>query len=233
MPGRPFFMSLTPPDVPHVLMMLLPVSGYDRCLHAWREPWPLHGVSEGEYLPLPDGVVEAAGWEIDAAAEVERVFVAADLTAELRALLAGPLPPECLYVFALRALTPEVTEDGFVSLGLFDPRDARPLLALLEEHSVAFQLDADHSQLKDPGRTAALFLGMFPTGSQVEVFVLLEDLPHARRLLRYLYPPERPPVFPAAVTPAKPAAAPAMEVYTPPATALAPDGESTFRGEGR
>lgn len=214
-------------------MMLLPVSGNDRCLHTWREPWPLHGVSEGEYLPLPDGAVEAAGWEIDAAAEVERVFVATDLTAELRALLTGPLPPECQYVFALRAQAPEVTEDGLASLGLFDPRDAKPLLALLEEQGIIFQLEADHSMLNAPGRTVALFTGMYPTGSQLEIFVQAEDLGHARRLLHVQYPPERPPVSPAAVTPAKPAAAPALEVYAPPATALTPDGETSFRPEDR
>jgi hypothetical protein len=133
----------------------------------------------------------------------------------------------------LRALAPETTEDGFVSLGAFEPSDAKRLLRLLEEHQVPFEVEADHSALMQPGRAVGLYLGMNPTGSRLNIYIPKDHLPYARKLLRWLYPPEKAP--PSSFLHSGPASgpppAPAMEVYTPPSAELRWDQRRDFYAE--
>ena len=202
---------------PHALILLLGNEEIPRCLHVWRDEAPAAVLQAGDLVPLPDAALEAAGGNIEAAGEVDRIFFPGELTEDVRAMLPESPAAGCACVIVLRTLAPEVTEDGFVLLGGFDPADAKPLLRLLQEHEVPFEVEADHSELLQPGRTVSLYLGMGPRGSCLRIFVQKDHLGHVRKLLRFLYPPENSAAM-AARRSGDPIApgSPAMEVYAPP-----------------
>lgn len=206
---------------PHTAIVLLGPDGSEECLSVWRDDPSAAGMETGELLPLPDAAVEAAGDNIEPAGIVAGVHRPDHLPDELRAALPEKPAPGCCRVIAVRVLLPEITDDGFVSLGAFDPSDARQILTLLEEHEVPFEIEADHSALTQAGREVSMYLAMYPRGSQLHIVVDAGHLGHARRILRYLYPPEKPPPSFRAVgsLPGSPPK-PAMEVYTAPSTEI-------------
>lgn len=212
---------------PHALMVLMGPEGDGPALYVWREEVPPVDLQPGDVVPLPDAAVEAAGDEYEVAALVEGCHPPANPPLAVAGMLPAPAAPGCRVVVVTRALLPEVAEDGTVLLGDFDPPDARRLLRLLEEHEVPFEIEADHSALMQPGRAVSLYLGMGPTGSRMNVHVPVEHLPHSRKLLRYLFPPEVPPAGLRGGPPLPPPAAP-LEVYTAPATDVSVNRHRTF-----
>jgi len=56
-------------------------------------------------------------------------------------------------------------------LGAFEPTEAKRLLPQLEAAGIPFEIEADNSALLQPGRSAALALGMYPAGSKIVIFV--------------------------------------------------------------
>ena len=206
---------------PHALILLLGAEPGSPCLHVWRDEAPAAALQAGDLIPLPDEALEAAGGNIEPAGEVDRVFFHGELPGDVRAMLTDGPAEGCSCVIVLRVLAPEVTEDGFVPLGAFDPADAKPLLRLLEEHEVPFEVEADHSELLQPGRAVGLYLGMGPAGSCLRIFVHHEHLGHVHKLLRWLYLSEKPGTLPARRSgdPGSPGN-PAMEIYSPPRSDL-------------
>lgn len=84
---------------------------------------------------------------------------------------------------------PENTpEEKLHQLGSFDPADAKRILAALEAAAIPFEVEADHSALAKPGRSMELYLGMFPEGSKLAVFVPASSLDQAQTELRALFP---------------------------------------------
>ncbi len=207
---------------PHALILLLETGEVPRCLLVWRDEAPASPLHPGDLVPLPDEAIAAAVGNIEQSGEVERVIYRGALPDDVRALLPDAPAAGCECVIVLRALVPEVTEDGVVLLGGFEPADAKRLLALLEEHEVPFEVEADHSELLQPGRAVPLYLGMIPAGSCMRIFVKQENLGHVRKLLDWLYPPEKPVPAPArsAGGPSGPGN-PAMEIYATPKSDIA------------
>ena len=79
-------------------------------------------------------------------------------------------------------------QPDIIQLGAFEPNEAKRLLPLLESDGIPFEVEADHSALLAPGRTAALYLGTYPEGSKLAVFVREEDLPAALDRVKSLFP---------------------------------------------
>ena len=73
-------------------------------------------------------------------------------------------------------------------LGAFEPLEAKRLLPALEAQGVAFELEADHSALGQPGRTMEMFLGMYPEGSKLAVFVRESQLAQAQETVKCVFP---------------------------------------------
>ncbi len=204
----------------HVLLLLLAPDS-DQLFHVWTEAIPPATPGPGEILPLPDETMEASGDRYESAGLVESIHLPEALPEKIRPLLIAPPLPGCGMVIVLRGIPPEVSEDGFVFLGEFDPPEARRLLEMLEDHGVPFEIDTDHTALREQGRAVALYLGMAPKGSQVHVYVPVDHLPHSRKILRYLYPAEKtPPQDWRDHDPLLPALRPAMEVYTTPSSEI-------------
>jgi hypothetical protein len=83
--------------------------------------------------------------------------------------------------------------DEMQSLGSFEPSDAKRVLPLLEAHSIAFEVNADDSEMTRPGREVEMFMGMYPPGSQVVIRVPASSLQTGLELIQTLYPGENPP----------------------------------------
>ncbi len=207
---------------PHALILLMEAGKGPRHLLIWRDEAPASPLHPGDLVLLPDEAIAAADGNIEQAGEVERVVYRGALPADVRELLPEAPAAGCESVIVLRALAPEVTDDGFVLLGGFEPADAKRLLSLLEEHEVPFEVEADHSELLQPGRAVPLYLGMIPAGSCMRIFVKQENLGHVRKLLHWLYPPEKPVAarLHSAAGPSGPGN-PAMEIYATPKSELA------------
>ena len=207
---------------PHALLVLLAIGADPQCLHVWRDEAPASPLHPGDLIPLPDEAIAAAGGNVEQAGEVERVVYRGAVLEDVRALLPEAPAAGCACVIVLRALAPEATEDGFVLLGGFEPADARRLLELLEEHEVPFEVESDHSQLLQPGRAVPLYLGMIPAGSCMRIFVHQDSLAHVRKLLDWLYPPEKPAPARARAASGPPGTgSPAMEIYATPQSEIA------------
>ena len=128
---------------PHALILLMEVGKGPRCLFVWRDEAPASPLHPGDLVLLPDEAIAAADGNIEQAGEVERVVYRGALPEDVRALLPEAPAAGCECVIVLRALAPEVTDDGFVLLGGFEPADAKRLLSLLEEHEVPFEVDGE------------------------------------------------------------------------------------------
>jgi len=73
-------------------------------------------------------------------------------------------------------------------LGTFEPHEATRLLPRLEAEGVRFELEQDDSALAQPNRPLQLYLGMYPEGSKLIVFVPASQLDRALALLKELFP---------------------------------------------
>jgi hypothetical protein len=79
-------------------------------------------------------------------------------------------------------------EEMLHQLGAFDPMDAKKLLPQLEQAGITFEVEADHTELQRPGRAVQLYLGTYPEGSKLAVFVRESDLPRAQTVITQLFP---------------------------------------------
>jgi hypothetical protein len=73
-------------------------------------------------------------------------------------------------------------------VGGFEPTDAKRVLEALEAAGVPFEIDADHSDLLASGRDLQLYLGMYPPGSRLLVFVPESSLAKAQEIVAKLFP---------------------------------------------
>ncbi len=73
-------------------------------------------------------------------------------------------------------------------VGGFDPKDARRVLEALEAAGIRFEIEADHSDLLQAGRTVQMALGMYPTGSKVLIFVPEMAITSAQEIIAHLFP---------------------------------------------
>jgi hypothetical protein len=73
-------------------------------------------------------------------------------------------------------------------LGTFEPHEATKLLPRLEAEGIRFELERDDSALAEPTRTLQLYLGMYPEGSKLAVFVPESLLEKAQAALTDLFP---------------------------------------------
>lgn len=219
-------MQPLPVNEPHILLVLFSGDPEPGFLYSWEDECPVYLPQPGELAPLPDEAMEAAGWGTDYAGRVEQVYAADHLPPHLTGVVEPA--PFCQAIVELRTISPEVSPDGFVALGSFEPGDAKVLLPLLEEHGVTFEIQADHSALLQPGRAASLYLGFAPQGSALEVWVSAEQLAHVRKLLRFLYPPEKAPASVPELAAVMPAGGAAVENYAAPATSISARARGEF-----
>ena len=73
-------------------------------------------------------------------------------------------------------------------LGAFEPNEATRLLQRLEADGIPFELDRDDTALAAPNRALQLYLGMYPEGSKLVVFVPASRLEKALTVLKELFP---------------------------------------------
>jgi len=80
------------------------------------------------------------------------------------------------------------SEEMLHQVGSFDPSEAKRLLAAFEAKGIPFEVESDHSALAKPGRWLEQYLGMYPEGSKLVVFVPESSLPKAEAIFRELFP---------------------------------------------
>ncbi len=80
------------------------------------------------------------------------------------------------------------SEELLHEVGIFDPSDAKQVLAVFEAEGIPFEIEADHSALEDPNRPLQLYLWMFPAGSKFAIFVPESSLSQAEAIVKKLYP---------------------------------------------
>ena len=73
-------------------------------------------------------------------------------------------------------------------VGDFEPSQAKAVLAAFEGEGIPFEIESDHSALMQPGRTLQMYLGMYPEGSKLVVFVPESFLVRAQEIVRKLFP---------------------------------------------
>lgn len=73
-------------------------------------------------------------------------------------------------------------------VGGFDPVDAKKVLGALEAAGVPFEIEADHTDLLQPGRTLQMAFGMYPPGSKLLVFVPESAVARAQGIIAGLFP---------------------------------------------
>jgi hypothetical protein len=73
-------------------------------------------------------------------------------------------------------------------LGTFEPHEATRLLSRLEADGIRFELERDDSALAQPNRALQLYLGMYPEGSKLVVFVPASHLEKALAVVKELFP---------------------------------------------
>ncbi len=78
--------------------------------------------------------------------------------------------------------------DEMVQLGAFEPMEAKRILPLLQAHTIPFEIEADHSALKDSTRAVQLYFGIYPEGSKLIIFVPESKLEAVRELLKEIFP---------------------------------------------
>lgn len=214
---------------PHFLMVLLDDG---KCLHTWRDTACSVTPQPGDPVPVPEDTPDSFNAAFEPFASVENVFYPEDLPGAVREALPHPPAEGCRRIVTLSATNRTASPDGFESLGLFEPSDAKQLLRVLEENDVPFEVEANHAALKQPGREVSMYLGMYPTGSQMEIFVPAAHLDYGLKLMRWLYPPEKaPPPGRSKSDPPAPPAKPALEVYAPPAADVSWDRRRDFYSE--
>ncbi|PHX73629.1 MAG: hypothetical protein CK548_00170 [Opitutia bacterium] len=71
-------------------------------------------------------------------------------------------------------------------LGTFDPAEATRLIALLEQHSVTFEIETDESALSGSNDFSGLQFGVNPEGAKILIFVPEPALARAQEILARL-----------------------------------------------
>lgn len=79
-------------------------------------------------------------------------------------------------------------EEMLHQIGDFEPWEARQVLAALETEAIPFEVEADHSALRRPGRWIEQYFGMYPEGSKLVVFVPESAVPAATAIVRRFFP---------------------------------------------
>lgn len=80
------------------------------------------------------------------------------------------------------------THELMHQVGTFDPLEAKKVLPLLEANGIRFELEADDSALTRPDRGLQLYLGMYPEGSKLLVFVPESQVEKALAAIHTLFP---------------------------------------------
>lgn len=73
-------------------------------------------------------------------------------------------------------------------VGAFEPADAKRVLDALETAGVPFEIEPDNSDLLASGRDLQLYLGMYPPGSRLLVFVPESSVAKAQEIVAKLFP---------------------------------------------
>jgi len=73
-------------------------------------------------------------------------------------------------------------------LGTFEPHEASKILPKLEAGGIRFELERDDTALAEPTRSLQLYLGMYPEGSKLAVFVPESQLEKAQATVQSLFP---------------------------------------------
>jgi len=73
-------------------------------------------------------------------------------------------------------------------LGAFEPHEAKKVLPRLEAEGIRFELEVDNTELMKPTHAAQLYLGIYPEGSKLLVFVPASQLDRAMVALKELFP---------------------------------------------
>jgi len=72
-------------------------------------------------------------------------------------------------------------------LGAFEPHEATRLLPRLEADGIRFELERDDSALSQPNHALQLYLGMYPEGSKLVVYVPETQLEKAQAVIKELF----------------------------------------------
>jgi len=78
--------------------------------------------------------------------------------------------------------------DSMPQLGTFEPHEATKILPRLEAEGIHFELERDDTALAEPTRALQLYLGMYPEGSRMLVFVPEAQLEKAKAIINELFP---------------------------------------------
>jgi len=73
-------------------------------------------------------------------------------------------------------------------LGTFEPHEATKILPRLEAAGIRFELERDDTALAEPTRALQLYLGMYPEGSKLSVFIPETQLEKAQAVIKDLFP---------------------------------------------
>jgi hypothetical protein len=73
-------------------------------------------------------------------------------------------------------------------LGAFEPHEAKKVLPRLEAEGIRFELEVDNTEMMKPTHAAQLYLGIYPEGSKLLVFVPESQLEKAQAALKDLFP---------------------------------------------
>jgi hypothetical protein len=73
-------------------------------------------------------------------------------------------------------------------LGAFEPHEATKVLPRLEAMGIRFELEVDNTEMLKPTHAAQLYLGIYPEGSKLVVFVLESQLEKALAAVKDLFP---------------------------------------------
>lgn len=80
------------------------------------------------------------------------------------------------------------SEEKLEPIGAFETGDAKRVIELLEAQGIPFALESDDSALSDPVRPIQLYLGMYPEGPKIVVFVPESKVSTAVEAVEGLFP---------------------------------------------
>ena len=80
------------------------------------------------------------------------------------------------------------TPNNMITLGAFEPRDAKSIIRLLEDHKISFEVGIDDSLLTRLNRGVELQLGQYPDGSKTLLYVHKDDSYEAGKIVEIIFP---------------------------------------------
>ncbi len=80
------------------------------------------------------------------------------------------------------------TPNDMITLGAFEPREAKSIIRLLEDHKISFEVGIDDSLLKRLNRGVELQLGQYPDGSKTLLYIHKDDSHEASKIIEVIFP---------------------------------------------